>query len=783
MHDQMQEDNSMEEQLYAPDNSCVSGIGQYDTNIGSGKNYATISAGEIWQLVQNPQSAPKEQARWFIPSSYCASDAREHAAQRERGKFHWLAADIDEGNPAMADVVKAVKETLPGTCFLIYSSRSATSDNRKWRVLVPLAVDASLQGDGYSAAQSAWFGMLEAKGLHLDRSLERPGQLIYLPNRGAHYDRHYEPGSPLGKEAPLWVEAQAKFHELRQAVASRKRKNDGPNSPVAAFRRKHSVTDMLAEYDYKQKGSGVNWRSLHQQSDGYATRDYGDYWISLSGSDRERGIGAPTANGHRFGDAFDLYVHYECGGDREKALEYAWQLWRQENGDLIEHGRKLSENMKGVGGRRILFRSPASIVLEERAEALRLPGLAGAIADLVYRAGDRDSRVYANAAGMMAMSALASPLYVLEVHPGERVSLNLYSLVVGPTSTGKENVRTAIRLALEAAGRGNEFLDGAPSFPALHEHLAVPTETQAPGTVTLALDEAGLNLKTINSTANGHQQLLINKLMSLFGLGFGKLTHHKVRDKAMRIPAVDRPRVSLLWTSTPGAFIEAVSAKDSESGQLNRFGTWWLADVPSLRQQRAERSLLQLELPEPVRSLCAKFEYKPSAEHHPARAPDEIIPTTADALVRIDAFVQEVEADHIQGVSDRHRQSWGRAVEYLKKYAGLIALADNPDNPQCEAKHVELAREIVLATVGATSEIADRSATKNVKPDSWEKVLAYIAEHKDADGWVSARDVKREALRYNEKRDEIVKDMVASGELEERKVGKSLQLRQMPDAA
>jgi hypothetical protein len=47
--------------------------------------------------------------------------------------------------------------------------------------------------------------------------------------------------------------------------------------------------------------------------------------VSLSGSDAKRGLGAKSASGGaRFGDAFDLYVHFEHGGDATAALE-AWQ--------------------------------------------------------------------------------------------------------------------------------------------------------------------------------------------------------------------------------------------------------------------------------------------------------------------------------------------------------------------------------------------------------------------------------------------------------------------------
>ena len=91
-------------------------------------------------------------------------------------------------------------------------------------------------------------------------------------------------------------------------------------SPMDAFNATHTVTDLLDRYGYKQAGSSSNWRSPFQSSGSYATHDYGDYWVSLSDSDDAQDIGAKTVNGHRYGDAFDLFVHFEHDGDFRKAV-------------------------------------------------------------------------------------------------------------------------------------------------------------------------------------------------------------------------------------------------------------------------------------------------------------------------------------------------------------------------------------------------------------------------------------------------------------------------------
>ena len=91
-------------------------------------------------------------------------------------------------------------------------------------------------------------------------------------------------------------------------------------SPMDAFNATHTVTDLMDRYGYKQAGSSSNWRSPFQSSGSYATHDYGDYWVSLSDSDDAQDIGAKTVNGHRYGDAFDLFVHFEHDGDFRKAI-------------------------------------------------------------------------------------------------------------------------------------------------------------------------------------------------------------------------------------------------------------------------------------------------------------------------------------------------------------------------------------------------------------------------------------------------------------------------------
>jgi len=176
----------------------ATGFGQHDTHKASAQPYGTITGRDIVAMIQTPQAVAKDQAQWIIPSTYCAADARCHDAQRTHGVFHWLALDVDQNNLDLADIEMALSKVIGDAGRLIYSSRSATADSRKWRALVPLA--SPIAGADFADTQNGFFDLMEnasAGALIPDRALARPGQLVYLPNKGDFYEFH------IGKAARL----------------------------------------------------------------------------------------------------------------------------------------------------------------------------------------------------------------------------------------------------------------------------------------------------------------------------------------------------------------------------------------------------------------------------------------------------------------------------------------------------------------------------------------------------------------------------------------------------
>lgn len=308
----------------------------------AGEPYSSIDGKEIAAMLAKPAANPKDCALAIIPSRLISCQARNHAAQRENGRFIWSCHDIDNGNHDIEAVAAAYDAVFPGTTTMIYSSASATEENKRWRVLLPMV---EVAGRDFSDVQSSCFDLIEERGLTVDRALSRCGQPVFLPNvpperrdehgellfyqhraiKGAMFNPHTHAGVQARLSKRL-ADAEAISHEaerMREEAAKRKLQRSfdyGEHaSPIDAFKAANPLEEIMPDYGYEPVG-GPNWISPNSKSRSASVRVFDDIWCSLSESDSA--IGKPGSVG-RWGDAFDLFVHYEHGGDVKKAIAAA----------------------------------------------------------------------------------------------------------------------------------------------------------------------------------------------------------------------------------------------------------------------------------------------------------------------------------------------------------------------------------------------------------------------------------------------------------------------------
>ena len=302
------------------------GAGIRATHLKSGEAYGAISPAKIAQMARDPQSVSKSEGWWFLPSSYRAHDARQHDAQRSRGEFHMLVLDIDQGDLPLVTVRGLLQESIGSVAYLIYATKSASQGNRKWRVLVPVA--SPIKGQVYEQVASAFMERLaeESEGrLISDRAAARPGQVFFLPNRGEFYEFEIEDDDLLYDPPALTICVETTAIPPALGVQAQKKAaktaRSGDTSPIKHFNETHDLVDVLQRYGYVRDGQSDHFRSPLQTTLSFATRIYVETgrWVSQSESDAAAGLGK-VKNGYIWGDAFDLYSHFEHGGNTPKAV-------------------------------------------------------------------------------------------------------------------------------------------------------------------------------------------------------------------------------------------------------------------------------------------------------------------------------------------------------------------------------------------------------------------------------------------------------------------------------
>lgn len=412
---------------------------------------------------------------------------------------------------------------------------------------------------------------------------------------------------------------------------------------------------------------------------------------------------------------------------------------------------------------------------------IRLTGLAGRIAEVVRQANDRELHVLPEAAALTAMSALAAPRCVVR-GPQGRTALSVYAIALGGTGSGKEALRSAVEMALTAAGRPDELLYSIASDKALHRAFTQRGTDDAPfrgsyAARVLAIDESGLQMNATRRGNNGHQQLLLAKMMELFGLGLKRLPAHKYADDRNEIPAVRHPRLTTILTSTPQTYERAISQEDSESGMLNRFLAFReKEDVPPLRQGRVDRDLM-LDPPQDIVRAARLFLPRTYESVVDARLRDQdtdiIVEMDADADAVFDKF-RRGEVEDWRRKGGLEGESWARAAEYALRICGLLALSDAAVEEEredltgviCTGPHMELAIKIVRRSIQGVMRLA-RNAGKSEVEQLKDKVLASISKLAGTDGFARLRDVHRDCFRSVpiRVRDDVIRALIEDGEI------------------
>lgn len=473
-------------------------------------------------------------------------------------------------------------------------------------------------------------------------------------------------------------------------------------------------------------------------------------------------------------EAYEEFVvfstRWENGMTRREDIDKLWRSEREDGGKRIGPGTAIK-----------ILRSLPSKFLEETGHCIgsaptlapptdigaQFTGLANRLYQQLTVASDRQASNIQIAGVLATLSAVIGPCAVIQNGVKGKCCTNLYLLSLAKTGAGKETIRTLVSSSLHAAGRGSEVLGGSPSDVSFQSALA-----RLGGRSTLLLDEAGIIAKANKTSANSHQRLLIALLMKAYGCGLTRLESRQYADRKKNIDAVERPRPTVMMTSTVQDFADGASQEDSASGFFNRFLAFVDAEhVPFKPRRVRPNNQAVVDFPDDISKALSRLDGVYIGPELAMRLPEIAVILTGDALRQLDDFKFDEVERHLE-VGGTRAETWSRAVENAQRVAGLLAVSDaltddvsDLSNVVCGAKHVDLALQIVRRGLAQLESIAHMAGQQATRLDLLKnKVLQTIKRN---DGRASRTQINRTALRgvRADERQEILDTMVGDGEI------------------
>lgn len=670
--------------------------GRTNTHRSAGTPYEVLSADRIYAMLVNPPTTDKNSAQWIIPSAYNQWDARTHTAQRAHGRYWWLAVDIDKGSPSLAHVDQCLRTALGDVHRILYATRSCAPGALKWRGLIPLP--APITGAQFVAYQTCLFEALEHLGLQVDWTLSRAAQLVYLPNRGEHYEHLVAGTAFLDLPAHPMTPRALSYVQSARTAEQGTQKQEGSRSYLAAFRRRHSIEEMLGLYGYVRKGDSDHWRSPYQDSNSYATKVLDASWYSLSDSDAHAGLGAPATNGGRYGDQFDLYLHFNCGGNYAQAEAYARQCLADEDARRLgaateQHGRSVWDALctaKARNDQAVALAAVNTIQLQQdegNNEEWTIgwpPGLTGELAKWIYASSSRPVKQYSIAAALYFMSVTGRKYNV------DGKGLNLYMMLVGGTGRGKGVVKTAVDKLVHAIVTEGE--DPALANPFNYE-VAVSEAgfrrgLSAQNPMCVYEEELGATLLPLTSSRASANDIGLRKVLTrLFDSGEGSKLGIKQASSADNTKEmVSMPCLTLAGDTQPHIFRGLLGNGMLDTGFSPRMVPFFYYGKRSYHNKESAA----YAHPDKGLTMALRGLLQYCIRSSETVVPVQWAPGVRDLYDKLDVdYTDKINAGEVGA------EMFNRAGIIVARVAGLLAVGANHMNPIIDHTCYEYARQVV----------------------------------------------------------------------------------------
>ena len=366
-----------------------------------------------------------------------------------------------------------------------------------------------------------------------------------------------------------------------------------------------------------------------------------------------------------------------------------------------------------------------------------------------------------------AMLSLASAVAGRRYHYDHQ-KLTLFQALIARSGAGKDTVLRAVRRILIEADLGDRIESGYHSRTGLHLSLST-----GPSRI-LMIDEFGRALKRMQDDLNATAHDLVTSMMESFTDELVK-PHVTVQQPRDMVETIHWPALSLLGVSTPEAFFQALSLRNSQDGALGRFLYFRSEQEPSDELRQRSRAVVPPDLVEWCHRASGPH---PSAGRsdgdeleHASRAPTltEVI-STDGAIEVFRILLKDVRALQARLEPFGLDSIVTRGYELGARLAGLLAIAEDPVNPKITETLAKWASSYVMRSQNSLlTDIEEHGLGQSEITRVINKVREALARPA-AEYGLTLRELKRNCVEFKNASAEVqhkVMEMLAkSGQVE-----------------
>ena len=353
------------------------------------------------------------------------------------------------------------------------------------------------------------------------------------------------------------------------------------------------------------------------------------------------------------------------------------------------------------------------------------PGLAGKIAEFIYRGAPRPVKEVAIVAALGLLAGMCGKAWHVP-----QSGLNMYLILVARSAVGKEAMHSGLSAITQLCGSQMpafhtfvDFTDYA-SGPALMKACAVN-----PSFVNVA-GEWGRKLRRLaGDDRDGPLSTLRTQMINLYqksgpqsmlgGIGYS--------NRENNISSVAGVAYSMIGETTPGTFYEALTDSMMEDGFLSRFLIIEYAGArPPLNHGAPDAQMDEMTQRE---LLALAFR----AQTIIASGKSQLVERDKKAAEMLIDFEDECDREiNAAGDEESRRQMWNRAALKVLRCAALLAVADaGAADPCIREHHVSWALHVVRHDISIMARRLDSGDVGRSDLAREKKLLAVVQEYLD----------------------------------------------------